>query len=65
MEINRAIDLNDKNALNWVKKGQILLNLHRTGYLECFDNAIALEPDNELWRKIKSDYSSGTTSPTH
>ena len=65
VEINRAIDLDVTNALVWVKKGDILFDLHRTGYLECFDNAIALEPDNELWRKIKSDYSSGTTSPTH
>ena len=65
VEINRAIDLDNKVALAWAKKGQILFCLHRTGYLECFDNAIALEPDNELWRKIKSDYSSGTTSPTH
>ena len=65
VEINRAIDLDVTNALIWVKKGDILFDLHRTGYLECFDNAIALEPDNELWKKIKSDYSSGTTSPTH
>ena len=65
VEINRAIDLDDKLALLWIKKGDILFQLHSTGYLECFDNAIALEPDNELWRKIKSDYSSGTTSPTH
>ena len=65
VEINRALDLDVTNALVWVKKGDILFDLHRTGYLECFDNAIALEPDNELWRKIKSDYSSGTTSPTH
>ena len=56
VEINRAIDLDDKNALVWVKKGDILFDLHRTGYLECFDNAIALEPDNELWKEIKSDY---------
>ena len=61
VEINGAIDLNDKNALNWVKKGQILLNLHRTGYLECFDNAIALEPDNELWKEMRSDASSRRT----
>jgi len=64
-EINRAIDVDDKNALTWVKKGEILFGLHRTGYLECFDNAVTLEPDNELFKKIKSQYSSGTTSPTH
>ena len=56
VEINRAIDLDVTNALVWVKKGDILFDLHRTGYLECFDNAIALEPDNELWKEIKSDY---------
>jgi len=64
-EINRAIDVDDKNALTWVKKGEILFGLHRTGYLECFDNAVTLEPDNELFKKIKSQYSSGTASPTH
>ena len=58
VEINRAIDLDDKNALVWVKKGDILFDLHRTGYLECFDNAIALEPDNELWKEMRSDASS-------
>ena len=57
-EINRAIDVDDKNALTWVKKGEILFGLHRTGYLECFDNAIALEPDNELWKEMRSDASS-------
>ena len=57
-EINRAIDVDDKNALTWVKKGDILFDLHRTGYLECFDNAIALEPDNELWKEMRSDASS-------
>ena len=65
VEINRAIDLDVTNALIWIRKGEILFNLHRTGYLECFDNAIALEPDYELWKKIKSAYSSGTTWPTH
>ena len=64
-EINRAIDVDDKNAVTWAKKGEILFGLHRTGYLECFDNAVTLEPDNELFKKIKSQYSSGTTSPTH
>ena len=58
VEINRAIDLDVTNALIWVKKGDILFDLHRTGYLECFDNAIALEPDNELWKKMRSDASS-------
>ena len=61
VEINRAIDLDDKNALVWVKKGDILFDLHRTGYLECFDNAIALEPDNELWKEMRSDASSRRT----
>ena len=56
VEINRAIDLDDKLALLWVKKGDILFYLHMTGYLECFDNAIALEPDNKLWKELKSDY---------
>ena len=65
VEINKAIDLNDKRAILWIKKGYILFHLHRTGYLECFDNAIALEPDNELWKEMKSNYSSGRTSPTH
>ena len=65
VEINRALDLDVTNALVWVKKGDILFDLHRTGYLECFDNAVTLEPDNELFKKIKSQYSSGTTSPTH
>ena len=37
VEINRAIDLDVTNALIWVKKGEILFDLHRTGYLECFD----------------------------
>ena len=54
-EINRAIDVDDKNALTWVKKGEILFGLHRTGYLECFDKAIALEPDRELWKELRSD----------
>ena len=58
VEINRAIDLDVTNALVWVKKGDILFDLHRTGYLECFDNAIALEPDNELWKEMRSDASS-------
>jgi len=58
VEINRAIDLDITNALVWVKKGDILFDLHRTGYLECFDNAIALEPDNELWKEMRSDASS-------
>ena len=44
-----------------VKKGDILFDLHRTGYLECFDNAIALEPDNELWKEMRSDASSRRT----
>ena len=56
VEINRAIDLDDKSPLPWVKKGDILFCLHMTGYLECFDNAIALEPDNKLWKEMKSDY---------
>ncbi len=56
VEINRAIDLDDKSPLPWVKKGDILFCLHMTGYLECFDNAIALEPDNKLWKELKSDY---------
>ena len=60
VEINRAIDLDVTNALVWVKKGDILFDLHRTGYLECFDNAIALEPDNELWKEMRSDASTGT-----
>ena len=58
VEINRALDLDVTNALVWVKKGDILFDLHRTGYLECFDNAIALEPDNELWKEMRSDASS-------
>ena len=61
VEINRAIDLDVTNALVWVKKGDILFDLHRTGYLECFDNAIALEPDNELWKEMRSDASSRRT----
>ena len=61
VEINRVIDLDDKNALVWAKKGDILFDLHRTGYLECFDNAIALEPDNELWKEMRSDASSRRT----
>jgi len=56
VEINRVIDLDNKVALAWAKKGQILFCLHRTGYLEYFDNAIALEPDNELWKELKSDF---------
>ena len=56
VEINRAIDLDDKLALLWVKKGDILFRLHMTGYLECFDNAIALEPGNKLWKEMKSEY---------
>ena len=60
VEINRAIDLDDKLALLWIKKGDILFQLHSTGYLECFDNAIALEPDNELWKEMRSDASTGT-----
>ena len=56
MEINRAIDLDDKLALLWVKKGDIFFRLHMTGYLECFDNAIALEPGNKLWKEMKSEY---------
>ena len=56
VEINRAIDLDDKSPLPWIKKGDILFCLHMTGYLECFDNAIALEPDNKLWKELKSDY---------
>ena len=65
VEINRVIDLDNKNAFAWAKKGSILFYLHRTGYLECLDNAIALEPDNELWKEMKSNYPSGTTSPPH
>ena len=61
VEINRAIDLDDKLALLWIKKGDILFQLHSTGYLECFDNAIALEPDNELWKEMRSDASSRRT----
>ena len=56
VEINRAIDLDDKSPLPWVKKGDILFCLHMTGYLECFDNAIALEPGNKLWKEMKSEY---------
>jgi tetratricopeptide (TPR) repeat protein len=56
VEINRAIDLDDKVAALWAKKGNILFSLHMTGYLECFDNAIALEPDNKLWKEAKSEY---------
>ena len=58
VEINRAIDLDDKVAALWAKKGFLLFSLHMTGYLECFDNAIALEPDNELWKEMRSDASS-------
>ena len=56
VEINRAIDLDDKVAALWAKKGFLLFSLHMTGYLECFDNAIALEPDNKLWKEVKSEY---------
>jgi Flp pilus assembly protein TadD len=49
--LDKAIELNSKNADAWNTKGLVLMELNSTEAQSCFEKATALQPSNKGFRQ--------------